>query len=141
MKRMSLRRPRPLLHVCGRAAGVSVHAPVVSVPVETDVRSSNARSITSKSMSMSKAESMQVKPFEAIPGPRSLPYIGTLYKYLPFGENISIPLFFLFHSHLDPYTGYNIKVMKSCHVNRVYKYIYIYIYIYLYLYRYLSIYR
>ena len=69
---------------------------------------------------MSKAESTQVKPFEAIPGPRSLPYIGTLYKYLPFGENISIPLFFLFYSHLDPYTGYNIKVMKSFHVNRVY---------------------
>lgn len=24
------------------------------------------------------------KPFEEIPGPRSLPIIGTLYKYLPF---------------------------------------------------------
>lgn len=28
------------------------------------------------------------KPFEDIPGPRSLPIIGTLYKYLPFiGKN------------------------------------------------------
>ena len=26
----------------------------------------------------------RVKAFEEIPGPRSLPYIGTLYKYLPF---------------------------------------------------------
>lgn len=27
------------------------------------------------------------KPFEEIPGPRSLPLIGTLYKYLPFGKS------------------------------------------------------
>lgn len=31
---------------------------------------------------------VEPKPFEDIPGPRSLPVIGTLYKYLPFiGKN------------------------------------------------------
>lgn len=33
-------------------------------------------------------EGNKPKPFEDIPGPRSLPLIGTLYKYLPFiGKN------------------------------------------------------
>lgn len=34
---------------------------------------------------------IQGKPFKDIPGPRSLPLIGTLYKYLPLiGERINI---------------------------------------------------
>lgn len=33
-------------------------------------------------------DNIEPKPFEDIPGPRSLPVIGTLYKYLPFiGKN------------------------------------------------------
>lgn len=36
----------------------------------------------------SHVEENEPKPFEDIPGPRSLPIIGTLYKYLPFiGKN------------------------------------------------------
>lgn len=31
-----------------------------------------------------RSETIEAKPFEDIPGPRSLPVIGTLYKYLPF---------------------------------------------------------
>lgn len=33
-------------------------------------------------------DNIEPKPFEDIPGPRSLPVIGTLHKYLPFiGKN------------------------------------------------------
>ena len=33
---------------------------------------------------------LQPKPFEDIPGPRSLPVVGTLYKYLPLiGKNLN----------------------------------------------------
>jgi len=33
-------------------------------------------------------DSTKPKPFENIPGPRALPVIGTLYKYVPFiGKN------------------------------------------------------
>ena len=38
-------------------------------------------------LSEAQAEPTEAKDFDEMPGPASLPFIGTLYKYLPFGKS------------------------------------------------------
>lgn len=65
-----------------RLSFTAVGGPVASCPLEEDLR-----------VSRGPAPRQDVRPFEDIPGPRSLPLVGTLYHYLPFVGQFCTPKF------------------------------------------------
>ena len=86
---------------------------------------------TSQNSSANDAQS--VKPFSEMPGPKGLPFIGTLLEFVGPMKKKGYSLRKMFKVSILKYAYKYIYIYK-------YKYIYIYIYIYLYIYIYTYIY-